>query len=320
MQRIGRIQTIVFIVVMVALKPAMSETIIGTARGKVYHNHPKECSSAKRIRPDNITRFASREEAEQAGRRQCRACARLDRKAAEAKQGGGPAGAGNRESNRPIRATRRPVDPPPVRPVSERRTLSPPSTALPRLAHATHILDAGTIELDTGDKARLLGVIVPHRGQPADRDAHRLIKEQTRDRLLQLSAPSATFGLAARDPLGRWRVSIMPKGGRDLAGELLFNGYAWLDRDHLTERSGEYARLEEAAWTARRGIWRELPGDVGARIVVTGRGATEYHDDKCRHVDHLTQPMQMTVNEARARRLVPCSEYRAKGEEKSGQD
>lgn len=308
---------LVVVVVIAMAGPAFAESVIGTANGKVYHNHPELCGSAKRIGADNITRFASRQEAEQAGRRQCKRCAGLDKKAAEQTpvpgEGSGDASAGaggGQRSTGPV---------PPIRLAADRQSPTPPVLRLPQIAHATKVLDGGTIELDTGDKASLLSVIVPHRGQPAARDAHRFIKEQTRDRLLTLSMPESSPGLMARDALGRWRVSAAPQGGRDLAGELLFHGYAWLDRDHLTERTAEYARLEEAAWRAGRGIWRQLPGECGARVVVTGRGATQYHDAKCEHAPHLTQPMSMSVNEARARRLVPCSEYRAKGDEKSGQ-
>lgn len=294
---------------------AMADTIVGTSSGKVYHNHPEACGSAKRIQPDNVTRFASKEEAERAGRRQCRSCAKLDAKAAESK----PPEDSSQQDKRQVRGDlARPAGP--IRRVTDRSAASPTRLRLPQLVHVTRVIDGGTIELDTHDKACLLGVIVPNRSQPAARDAQRFIREQTRDRLLKLSSSESFGDPIDRDALGRWRVSIAPEGGRDLAGELLFHGYAWLDRDRPTGRAAEYARLEESAWSARRGIWRQLEGEAGQRVVTTGRSATAYHDQKCEHVPHLTDPMQLSINEARARRLVPCDEYRAKGEEKSGQD
>ncbi|MCB9853991.1 MAG: hypothetical protein H6819_12895 [Phycisphaerales bacterium] len=306
------------VIVISASSLAMADTIVGTTSGKVYHNHPDECGSAKRIQPDNITRFASKEEAERAGRRQCRSCAKLDAKAAESRPRDDASQQGSRRGEDSSARGVAPVGP--VRTASDRSVVSPSISRLPQLAHVTRVIDGGTLELDTHDKACLLGVIVPMRGQPAARDAQRFIKEQTRDRLMKLSAPEPLNDPIGRDALGRWRVSIAPEGGRDLAGELLFHGYAWLDRDRLTARTAEYARLEETAWSARRGIWRQLEGEAGQRIVATGRGATAYHDAKCEHVPHLTDPMQLTINEARARRLVPCSEYHAKGDEKSGQE
>lgn len=305
-----------FLVILSNPTGATAETIIGAAKSKIYHNHPKDCSSARRISGDNRTRFASKEEAEREGRRQCKICAKLDKKEVEKKA---DAADSDGVHERTIGDTARSV-PPPVRVVSHDSIDGASASSLPQFAHAKHVLGGGTIELDTGDKACLLGVVVPRRWQPAARDAHRFLEEQTEGRLLRLTPPDVRSAMSGRDPLGRWRVSVMPKGGRDLAGELLFHGYAWLDRDHLTGRSAEYARQEAAAWSAKRGIWRPLDGEDGARTVVTGRGATAYHDPKCEHVRHLTEPMRLTVNEARARRLVPCSEYRAKGAEKSGQD
>ena len=294
---------------------ARADSIVGTAKGKVYHNHPDRCSSAKRIQSDNIARFASKAEAERAGRRQCKSCAKYDSepvtKAPDSAAAGQSSNAEQRPGVVPVVADR---------PATDGGSTQSSGALLPQFAHAKKIIDGGTIELDTGDKARLLGIIVPNGGQPSDREAHRFIKEQTRDRLLKLSLPASSGDAMERDALGRWRVSIAPQGGRDLAGELLFQGYAWLNRDRITARTEEYARLEEAAWSARRGIWRQLEGEEGQRIVATGRGATEYHDDRCAHVAHLTDPMNMTINEARARRLVPCDDYRAKGSERSSSD
>lgn len=305
----------VVIVVFAVSNIAFAESIIGTAKGKVYHNHPEKCSSAKRIQSDNVTRFESRADAERAGRRQCRSCAKIDKDAAAKSD------TDSRTSSPPSSDARNAVNPrTPVRLATDSTATLQSGLRLPQFVHAKRIIDGGTIELDTGDKAGLLGIVVPKRGQPAARDACRFIKEQTHDRLLKLSLPEAPGGMMVRDALGRWRVSINPQGGRDLAGELLFQGYAWLNRNRMTSRTEEYARLEEAAWSAGRGIWRQLEGDDGQRIVTTGRGATEYHDKKCAHVAHLTDPMQLAINEARARRLVPCDDYRAKGTERSSQD
>jgi len=46
--------------------------------------------------------------------------------------------------------------------------------------------------------------------------------------------------------------------------------------------------------------------------VVTGRGAIAYHEARCDHVKLLTEPREIELNEARARRLVPCEHFRAK--------
>lgn len=289
---------------------ATGEAVIGTTSGKVYHNHPEACASARRIRDDRLTRFASRAEAEAAGRRQCRTCERLDEKGARPPESAPPEKP--RVEVEPREADKD-LPPPPGGDIIEQQS--------PRIAgvvRATAVLDAGTLTFDTGDRAFLAGVIVPSRTQPMARDAQRFIVEQTRDRLLRATVMTSPCAVEGRDALGRWCVAVSPQpGGRDLAGELLFQGYAWLDRSSASTRSAEYARLEEAAWRARRGIWSELKDDAAKRQVTTGRGAWEYHDERCDHVAHLTEARTMPLNEARARRLVPCCHYRAKGGERS---
>jgi endonuclease YncB( thermonuclease family) len=290
---------------------AFADAVIGTKSGKVYHNHPKDCASARRIGDANLTRFASREEAETSGRRQCRVCAKLDQKN-KAEPDATPPKPTKRGEPRPPEN-----DPPPAR---NGVPVPPPvsTTSLPEMVRATKVIDAGTIELDTGDKVHLAGIVVPDRAQPLARSAQRFIVEQTRDRLLRATVSATACAPTGRDTLGRWCVSIVPTpDGRDLAGELLFQGYAWIDHTHSSPRSAEYDRLEEAAWRAGRGIWTPLEGAAGQREVIAGRGASAYHDDHCEHLPHLTNVIKMPVNEARARRLVPCGEYRAKGDERT---
>ena len=107
------------------------------------------------------------------------------------------------------------------------------------------------------------------------------------------------------------RLHVTPDpDGRDLAGELIFQGYGWLDRDANFRRRAEYLRLEEIAWRTPRGIWRKLESPAGESKVVTGRHASEYHRPKCIHARHLSDVMDMSLNEAKSRRLVPCSEFR----------
>ncbi len=114
-----------------------------------------------------------------------------------------------------------------------------------------------------------------------------------------------------RDELGRLLVYLSPEpDGRDLGAELLFQGYAWLDRQSAFERRREYVNREEEAWRSGRGIWQPLGSPAGERKVVSGRFAENYHDPKCPHVAHHSGKITLTVNEAKARRLTPCSYFR----------
>jgi endonuclease YncB( thermonuclease family) len=184
--------------------------------------------------------------------------------------------------------------------------------ALPEIARITDVHPGGTIELDTGEKVRLLGIVWPVRGQPSAEEAAALVKEQTDERRVRMTHDAADEPAGRRDALGRLLVYMTPQpDGRDLGGELLFRGYAWLDRESLCGRHPEYVRRLEEAWRAGRGVWRQLDGAAGESKVVTGRHAHHYHELNCPHVQHLTGKFTITLNEAKSRRLPPCPRYQA---------
>jgi endonuclease YncB( thermonuclease family) len=287
--------------------PASAATIdevIGAKSGKVYHLYLQECPTAKRIRPENVVRYSSPEEAELAGRKLCSACQKIraqrlfESAQAEKDKRDAPRGG-------PVTKAR-----PPAASAPDDQPRRGGETALPHLAAVLSVLSGGTIELDVGEKVCLLGVVCPSEDQPFAREAVRLIEHQTRGRKVQLSQDPAAGPEDRRDALGRLRVYLNAEpDGRDLGGELLFQGYAWLDRQLRFDRQAEYARREEEAWRAKHGIWKPLDGEAGRREVVTGRFAQHYHDPHCPHVAHLAGKISMTINEAKSRRLPPCPWY-----------
>ncbi len=290
---------------------AASAGIIGTQKGKVYHTYPVDCGSAKRIQDDNKIVFESVEEAEAAGRRLCKRCADLARKEKERGNVPKPRGGGARRKKPRGKTPRDPVPPKPTGGGDIK------TAELPERVRVNKVLTGGTLLFDNGEKAVLLGVVWPSRGQAAAKDAVRLIKEQTRGRQMSVLHDASPLGVRRRDGLGRLVVYATPEpDGRDLAGELIFQGYGWLDRSVRFARRDEYARQEAAAWRAGRGIWERFKGDAGERKVVTGRHAEQYHSPKCQHVKHLTNVMEMPINEAKDRRLTPCSEFRIKAKKK----
>lgn len=270
--------------------------IIAAKKSKVFHTHPEECGSAKKILAGNRIKFASVAEAKKAGRRLCKRCASLslrDREDAE-KPG----------STRPGRETGR-------QPATGEGAQSQPVADVAGIARVIDVLPGGTIELDIDEKVCLLGVVCPGVGQPHVDDAVRFILEKTRGRRIRLSHNLAPGPVRHRDALGRSRVYVTPEpDGRDLGGELLFQGYAWMDRSATFDRRPEYTRREEEAWHAGRGIWKPLKGAAGKRQVVTGRHAHHYHDPQCPHAAHLAGKLTLTVNEAKARKLPPCARVR----------
>jgi endonuclease YncB( thermonuclease family) len=303
---------LVFLLGSLAASPAAAAAVIGAKNSKVYHTHADECPAAKRISLDNIVRFASVDEAEKSGRRLCKTCAKIedgaqrsnDRDAAAKGKSGG--GSGDSPKKKGTERGGGAGDDPPGGPPSE-------TESLPEFVRLTDVLPGGTMELDNGEKAAFLGVICPQEGQAHADDAARFIKEQTQGRRVKLSRDAQAGSAGFHDSLGRLLGYVMPEpDGRDLGAELLFQGYAWIDREARFERRSEYLRREEEAWHAERGIWKPLEGEAGKTQVVTGRHAQYYHAPDCPHSAHLTGRITLTINEAKARRLPPCSLYDVK--------
>ena len=298
-----------------AASPAAAAAVIGAKNSKVYHTHADECPAAKRISLDNIVRFASVDEAEKSGRRLCKTCAKIEdgaqRSNAREDPGKGKSGGGLGDSSKKKGTEREGGG----GGAGEQHPDGAPSEpdSLPEFVRITDVLPGGTMELDNGEKAALLGIICPHEGQAQADDAMRFIKEQTQGRRVKLSRDAQAGSAGFHDSLGRLLGYVMPEpDGRDLGAELLFQGYAWIDRDARFERRSEYLRREEEAWHAERGIWKPLEGEAGKTQVVTGRHAQYYHAPDCPHAAHLTGRITLTINEAKARRLPPCSLYGVK--------
>lgn len=294
------------LVLLLSFDVAMAERCIGTQKSKIFHNHPKACGSASRIQEDNQVVFKDASEARRAGRRQCRRCARLD---SESKDDG--AKDDDQPSQQPLGQPVRGGNLPPIR-LMPPADANPAAKLLPQMVRIKRILPAGTLQLDNGDTVCFDGIIVPNEDQPHARDARDYIDLQTQGRLMQLAQDAHHGVIAGRDGLGRLRVRLAANdGGRDLAGELVHAGFAWVDRSRWTSRWDELSRLEENAWRGGRGIWQQLDGAAGKVSVVIGRDAVAYHERRCNHVKLLTDARDIELNEARARRLVPCEHFRA---------
>lgn len=280
---------------------ALLAGVVGAKNSKVYHTRPAECTAALRINTESMVHFASAEEAEQAGRRLCKTCAGIERRQKENPEDSGE------KPGKPTKPKLADDDSKNKR--SGNKDNAPPTEGapLPEFAKVVAVLSGGTLELDIGDKVALLGIVGSPEGGPLAEETARFLKEQTQGRQVKLSRDARPDSVSPYDEWGRLRVYLTPgPDGRDLGGELIFQGYAWLDRAADFERRAEYSRREEEAWQARRGIWQALEGAAGKREVATGRHALCYHEATGPCVAHLSGKITMSINEARARRLVPC--------------
>jgi endonuclease YncB( thermonuclease family) len=274
-------------------RTAQAQTLYGTQTGKVYHNN-LECPSGKKILEENRIKFADSKEAEDQGRRLCKTCQRMASK-----------------KNPPPKPTEgKPLAPaePTSRPAKKTAT-SRPAIDPAHLIKITSIQAGGTLTLDTQEKARLLGVCLPERGQPFCDEAIELLEAQHRIRKCVTSWDDSQK-VPTRDGYGRLQYYLKPvNGGSDLGAALLNEGLAWVDWEHSFGKQTGYFDLEYQAWVANRGMWKRLNGVAGMEKVETGRHAREYHPANCPHHAHLIESVTITINEAKARRLVPCAYY-----------
>ncbi len=269
-----------------AAKLPISDPIIGAANGKVYHTHP-DCYSLKKIAAENRVTFGSVAMAEAEGRRQCKTCEKLHAKDAATKDGS--------TSNSEKTQSTQPSGP---KWTNEDRTSVRVKTVLP----------GGTLILEKGEKATLVGVCFPLVRQEGAKETVRRVEERVSGVTVLLVGNTNQFG---RDSLGRMRVSIQPSEGRpDLGAELIAEGLAWCDSTMDFSGHAEYLKKEKEAWEKGKGIWKRLDGGAGKREVLVGRYAAHYHPVDCRHEAHLIESNRITLNEAKARRLTPCDLYR----------
>lgn len=119
------------------------------------------------------------------------------------------------------------------------------------------VADGDTMHVATRSQGevivRLAGIDAPERGQAYWRTARSFVLQAT-------AGKDVTIGCHKRDRYGReicrvWVDSV------DLPAALLAAGLAWHYREFLREQTPEeratYARLEDEARAARRGLWRE---------------------------------------------------------------
>jgi len=276
---------------------AHADEVVGAKDGKVYHTRA-DCLSLRKIAVENRVAFKSVTEAEAEGRRHCKMCERLAEKAA-------------RSTEQPPATKSAEKKPPPQVQTTKPAEPAPRSDAA-QTVRVKKVLPGGTLQLDNGERITFAGACLPQAGQDPAEEATSFIQERVKGRKLLFSTIRADEQSAVRDSFGRIPGRLKPDPQKpDLGGELIKNGLAWVDREARMEVVADYIALEDEAWQKGRGIWKRLDGESGRAQVVAGRYALHYHPVGCPHVAHLTEPSTITVNEAKARRLTPCENYRS---------
>lgn len=290
----------------------------GSKDSKVYHTDAA-CPSGKKIIAENRIPFKSAADAEEQGRRLCRTCERrrASDKTREARDATAPPPppptdepAREKRASRGKHAASQPAD----------RTRNGTSTSdgarslidPARQMTVRQVLPGGALVLDNGEKAHLLGVCSPEDRQPLAAEAVAHIEKLVKSRKCEQSWDGPASRPELRNENGQLLLYVAAGPNRiDLGGELIEKGLAWADRDRPCAKTDDYIAREQHAWSEGRGIWRRLDGVAGQARVLAGQYARYYHPIDCPHEVHLNEPSEITVNEAKARRLAPCCFYRA---------
>ncbi|GJQ25915.1 MAG: hypothetical protein HBSAPP02_09470 [Phycisphaerae bacterium] len=293
-------------------------TCYGSKDSKVFHTDAA-CPSGKKIIAENRIPFKSAADAEEQGRRLCRTCERrmAAGKAREEKDATAPLPpspkdepAHEKKSGRGKNAASQPAD----RSRNGKSTSDGARSLIDPVRQMTvrQVLPGGAMVLDDGEKVHLLGVCCPEDRQPLAAEAVAHIEKLVKSRKCEQSWDGPASRPELRNENGQLLLYVAAGPNRiDLGGELIEKGLAWVDRDRPCTKTDDYLAREHLAWSEGRGIWRRLDGLAGQARVLTGQYARHYHPTDCPHEVHLNEPSEITVNEAKARRLAPCCFYRA---------
>jgi endonuclease YncB( thermonuclease family) len=128
---------------------------------------------------------------------------------------------------------------------------------LPSPRRCVRVIDGDTIELEGGERVRLIGVNTPESVDPR-RPVERFGKEAaafTR-RLAEGKFVRLEYDEESRDQYGRTLAYIYLPNGTLLNAEIIRQGYGFAYTRFPYRRTQEFVALEREAREQRRGLWR----------------------------------------------------------------
>ena len=146
---------------------------------------------------------------------------------------------------------------PPTPPPAGRAGPQPPSVpqlSAPRVC--VRVIDGDTIELDGGERVRLIGVNAPESVDPR-RPVERFGKEASEftRRLAEGKSVRLEYDEETQDRYGRTLAYIYLPDGTLLNAEIIRQGYGYAYTRFAYRRTQEFVRLEREAREQGRGLW-----------------------------------------------------------------
>ena len=120
--------------------------------------------------------------------------------------------------------------------------------------YVAQVLEAGLLELTSGQKIRVLG-LPARQARPGARQGSDPALDWTWDQVMDAPLRLAYDG-DRRDAAGHWLAHVQLEDGRDLAAELLKLGLCKLDAASARGRAADYAAFESGARKQGLGQWK----------------------------------------------------------------
>lgn len=128
------------------------------------------------------------------------------------------------------------------------------------------VIDGDTVELDGGDRVRLIGVNTPESVDPR-RPVERFGKEASAftRRLAEGQSVRLEYGEETRDRYGRKLAYIYLPDGSLLNAEIIRQGYGFATTRFPHRHLEEFVELEREAREQGRGLWgKDVAGPTGS--------------------------------------------------------
>ena len=161
-------------------------------------------------------------------------------------------------------------------------------------------IDGDTIELETGEKVRLIGIDTPEAGQHYGKEASNFTRKMVEGKQVQI-----IFDVQKKDRYNRLLAYVFLEDSTFLNAELLEQGYAKIATyPPNVKYVEEFRQLDQEARENVRGLWVPVQKQTQSVTVYITKTGSKYHRANCRYLKKSSIPI---LFEEAKRRYSPCS-------------
>jgi len=162
------------------------------------------------------------------------------------------------------------------------------------------VIDGDTIELENGEKVRLIGIDTPEAGQHYGKEASNFTRKMVEGKQVRI-----IFDVQKKDRYNRLLAYVFLEDSIFLNAELLKQGYAKIATyPPNVKYVEEFRQLDQEARENVRGLWVPVQKQTQSVTVYITRTGSKYHRADCRYLRKSSIPI--SLEEAKGR-YSPCS-------------